>query len=49
LNEGDKCLRLRNLLREWKVDIVFKKPSLKSCLVVLCVVCGVAIMWISVV
>jgi hypothetical protein len=22
LNEGDKCLRMRNLLREWKVDIV---------------------------
>jgi hypothetical protein len=42
LNEGDKCLRVRNLLREWKVDIVFKKLSLKSCLVVLCVGYGVA-------
>jgi hypothetical protein len=22
LNEGDKCLRVRNMLRQWKVDIV---------------------------
>jgi hypothetical protein len=22
LNEGDKCLRVRNMLRHWKADIV---------------------------
>jgi exonuclease III len=22
LNEGNKCLRVRNMLRQWKVDIV---------------------------
>lgn len=30
LNEGDKCLRVRNLLREWKVDIVcFQETKLE--------------------
>jgi Mg/Co/Ni transporter MgtE len=43
LNDGDKCLRVRNLLREWKVGIV------NSCLVLLCAICGVAILWICVV
>jgi hypothetical protein len=46
----DKCLKVRNLLREWKVETYFlKKLSLTSCLIVLCVVCGAAIMWIGVV
>jgi exonuclease III len=37
LNEGDKCFRVRNLLREWKVDIVcFQETKLEvmSCSVV---------------
>jgi exonuclease III len=30
LNDGDKCLRVRNLLREWKVDIVcFEETKLE--------------------
>jgi hypothetical protein len=30
LNEGDKCLSVRNLLREWKVDIVcFQETKLE--------------------
>lgn len=37
LNERDKCLRVRNLLRDWKVDIVcFQETKLEvlSCSVV---------------
>jgi hypothetical protein len=37
LNEGDKCLRVRNLLREWKVDIVCiqeTKLEVMSCSIV---------------
>lgn len=46
----DKCLKVRNLLREWEVETYFlKKLSLTSCLIALCVVCGAAIMWIGVV
>jgi hypothetical protein len=31
LNEGDKCLRVINLLIEWKVDIVcFKENKIKT-------------------
>jgi hypothetical protein len=30
LNEGEKCLRVRNMLREWKVDIVcFQETELE--------------------
>jgi exonuclease III len=30
LNEGDKCLRVRNLLRKWKVDVVcFQETKLE--------------------
>jgi hypothetical protein len=29
LNKGDKCLRVRNLLRQWKADIIFKKKFYK--------------------
>ncbi len=50
LNEGDTCLRVRNLLRDWKVEIVcFQETKLEvmSCSVVRS--CGVSIMWIGVV
>jgi hypothetical protein len=47
---GDKCLRLRNLLKKWKVDMVcFQETKLEVCLIVSCVVCEVAIMWIGVI
>jgi hypothetical protein len=48
--EGVKGLRVRNLLRGWKADVVcFQETKLRLCFAVLCIVCEVAIMWIGVV
>jgi hypothetical protein len=50
LNKKSKCIRISNLLREWKVDIsTSKKPRFMVCRVVLCTAYVVAIMWTSVV
>jgi hypothetical protein len=50
LNERDKCLRVRNLLKGWKVDIVyFQETKLKVVSRNVVVGCGVAIMWNGVV
>jgi hypothetical protein len=27
LNEGDKCLRVRNMLREWKADVIYLQET----------------------
>ena len=50
MNERDKCLRVRNLLKGWKVDIVcFQETKLKVVSRNVVVGCGVAIMWNGVV
>jgi hypothetical protein len=50
LNEGDKRLRVRNLLRQWKADIIcFRKLNWNSFLAVLCEACGDVSMWIGVI
>jgi hypothetical protein len=48
LNEGNKCLRIRNLLQDWKVYIIFfKRLSSLVCLGGWCRVYGGVIMWIE--
>jgi hypothetical protein len=46
---GISVLRVRNLESGRLTFFVSNKSLLKSCLVMLCVVCGVAIMWIGVI
>jgi exonuclease III len=50
LNERDKRLRIRSLLRDWKVDIVcLQETKLEFVSRAVCAVYGVVNMWIGVI
>jgi exonuclease III len=45
LNEGEKCLGIRNLLRKWKLGVIcLQEPRWRLCPIVLCIAYGIAIM-----
>lgn len=47
LNERDKRSMMRNLLRDWKVDIVCLQETKLKCQGLLCTIYGVVFMWIG--